>query len=472
MIKRKYRIAYFIFSLVESLITAISYGLAYLIRKELPAPLFGPLFPFSDYLVLLVVIIGLWNLLFALLRAQRTGPAEDPFDIIKEVGFTVILGSVLISASIFFFKLEFISRPLIAIFALVNFLLLCGFRIFAKAELSQFQSVLDGERNVVIVGTDEKAADLVPVLEDARKWGYRIVGVVRESEESPVDPRLRSYPLLELGRMGDVLRNHVVDEAIFAVSKETLAKLEEVFLMCEEEGVKTRVMLNFFPHVTSKVYLEALQDVPLLTFTTTPQNEYLLFIKNLLDASIAALAIVLLSPVLLLVALLVKLTSKGPVIFRQTRCGLGGRKFTLYKFRSMIEDAEESRQQLEHLNLMSGPVFKARDDPRVIPIGRFLRKFSIDELPQLYNILRGDMSFVGPRPPIPQEVNNYERWQRRRLRMKPGLTCLWQVSGRNQIDFDEWMRMDLLYIDNWSLLLDLKIFLKTIPIVLLGKEGV
>jgi exopolysaccharide biosynthesis polyprenyl glycosylphosphotransferase len=269
-----------------------------------------------------------------------------------------------------------------------------------------------------------------------------------------------------------VLRNHVVDEAIFAVSKETLARLEEVFLMCEEEGVKTRVMLNFFPHVTSKVHLEALHDVPLLTFTTTPQNEYLLFIKNVLDVSMAALGIVLLSPVLLTVALLVRLTSKGPVIFRQTRCGLGGRKFVLYKFRSMIEDAEESRQQLEHLNLMSGPVFKARNDPRVIPIGRFLRKFSIDELPQLYNILRGDMSFVGPRPPIPQEVEKYERWQRRRLRMKPGLTCLWQVSGRNQIDFDEWMRMDLLYIDNWSLLLDFKIFLKTIPIVLLGKEGV
>ena len=223
MIKRKDRIAYFISSFVESLVTAVSFGLAYLIRKQLPAPLFGLLFPFSDYLVLLLVIIGLWNLLFALIRAQRAGRAEDPFDIVKEVGLTVILGSVLISTAIFFFKLEFISRPLIALFSLLNFLLLCGFRIFVKAKLSQFQSLIDGEKNVLIVGTGDRAADLLPVLEDAQKWGYRIVGVVRESEESLVNPRLLSHPILELSRMSDVLRNHVVDEAIFAVSKETLA---------------------------------------------------------------------------------------------------------------------------------------------------------------------------------------------------------------------------------------------------------
>ncbi len=472
MIKRKYRIAYLTFSFVESLVTVFSFLLAYLIRKQMPGPLFGPLFPFSDYLILLVVIVLLWNLLFAMVRAQRTGPAEDPFEVIQEVGLTVGLGGILISAAIFFFKLEFISRPFIAIFALVNFLSLCGFRIYAKAFLSRLRKALDGEHNILIVGTDEKAAQLAQVLEEARQWGYRIVGVVRESEGTPVDPRLADYPIVELKGMGDVLRNHVVDEAIFVVSKEALAKLEEVFLICEEEGVKTRVMLSFFPHVTSKVYLEALHDLPLLTFSTTPQNEYLLFIKNVLDIGIAALLTLLLAPLLVVVALLVKLTSNGPVIFSQTRCGLGGRRFVLYKFRSMVEGAEESRERLEHLNLMSGPVFKARKDPRCTPVGRLLRKFSLDELPQLFNVIRGDMSFVGPRPPIPQEVERYERWQRRRLRMKPGLTCLWQVSGRNQVDFDEWMRMDLLYIDNWSLLLDLKILLKTIPIVLLGKEGV
>jgi exopolysaccharide biosynthesis polyprenyl glycosylphosphotransferase len=245
--------------------------------------------------------------------------------------------------------------------------------------------------------------------------------------------------------------------------------LEEIFLICEEEGIKTRVMLSFFPHLTSKIYLEALQDLPLLTFTTTPQNDYLLFVKNALDFALAGVLLILFAPFLCLVALLIKLTSKGPVIFKQVRCGLGGRKFVLYKFRSMHTDAEEAKKELAHLNEMSGPVFKLSNDPRCTFVGRFLRKFSVDELPQLFNIIKGDMSFVGPRPPIPEEVEKYERWQRRRLRMKPGLTCLWQVSGRNEVDFAEWMKMDLQYIDTWSLFLDCKIFLKTIPIVLLGK---
>ncbi len=469
MIKKKHRIATLILRFVESIITAFSFALAYFVRRELPTPWFGPLFPFADYLVLLLVVIVLWNLLSVVIQGHRAPLAEDPFDVVKSVGVTVMLGSILISAAIFFFKLEFISRPFVAIFALSNFLLLCSFRVFAKEKLSWFQSVLDGERNVLIVGTDEKAAQLAKVLEEARLWGYRVVGVVRESATHTVDPALNGYPLMELSKIGEILRNHIVDETIFVVSKEALARLEEVFLLCEEEGVKTRVMLSFFPHVTSKVYLEALYDLPLLTFSTTPQNEYLLFIKNVLDFLLAVLLVVLFSPVLVLVALAVKLTSKGPLIFRQMRCGLGGRKFTLYKFRSMVEGAEENREHLEHLNFMSGPVFKARRDPRCTPVGRVLRKFSLDELPQLFNILRGDMSFVGPRPPIPLEVEHYEHWQRRRLRMKPGLTCLWQISGRNQIDFAEWMRMDLYYIDNWSLLLDLKIFLKTVPIVLLGK---
>jgi exopolysaccharide biosynthesis polyprenyl glycosylphosphotransferase len=366
-------------------------------------------------------------------------------------------------------KYDFISRPFIAIFAVVNFLFLCAFRSYACARVSQFTNFFDGERHILIVGTNEKAAKVAEVLEDARHWGYKLVGVVRELDDQPLDSRLRPYPLIEINRLGDVLRNHIVDEVIFVVDKEALARLEEIFLICEEEGIKTRVMLSFFPHVTSKIYLEALQDLPLLTFSTTPENDYLLFIKNVFDVMLATLLIIVLSPLLLLVALLVKLTSPGPVIFKQIRCGLGGRKFLLYKFRSMILEAEQVQSDLRHLNEMSEPVFKLSNDPRCTPLGRWLRRFSIDELPQLVNIVKGDMSFVGPRPPIPEEVDKYERWQRRRLRMKPGLTCLWQVRGRNNLDFGEWMKLDLQYIDTWSLLLDFKICLKTIPIVLLGR---
>jgi lipopolysaccharide/colanic/teichoic acid biosynthesis glycosyltransferase len=168
-------------------------------------------------------------------------------------------------------------------------------------------------------------------------------------------------------------------------------------------------------------------------------------------------------------AILIKLTSRGPVLYRQTRCGLGGRKFTVYKFRSMRADADLLREELAALNEMDGPVFKIKNDPRCTAVGSFMRKFSLDELPQLVNILKGDMAFVGPRPPLPEEVEKYERWQRRRLRMQPGLTCLWALEGRNKLNFRRWMELDLEYIDNWSPSLDWKIILKTIPVVLLGR---
>jgi exopolysaccharide biosynthesis polyprenyl glycosylphosphotransferase len=472
MIRRKYRIATLIYASLESLVTVLSFLTAYLLRDHLPSSLFGELFPFENYLGLLVVILILWNILFALIRIRKQGLAQDWFEVIQEVSLTVFAGTVLISAAIFVLKYEFISRPFIAIFAVVNFLFLCAFQIYARAGVNQFTHILDGERQAIIVGTNDKAAKVAEALEEAHEWGYRLVGVVRApngATDATVDSRLRRYPFIEIERLTEVLRNHVVDEVIFVVDKEALARLEEIFLICEEEGIKTRVMLSFFPHVTSKIYLEALQDLPLLTFSTTPENVFLLFIKNIFDVLASAFALVLLAPFLCLVALLIKVTSPGPVIFRQVRCGLGGRKFVLYKFRSMILEAEEVKDTLHHLNEMSGPVFKLSKDPRCTPIGKWLRKFSIDELPQLVNILKGDMSFVGPRPPIPEEVEHYERWQRRRLRMKPGLTCLWQTQGRNDIDFDEWMKLDLQYIDSWSLLLDFKICLRTIPIVLLGR---
>jgi len=210
--------------------------------------------------------------------------------------------------------------------------------------------------------------------------------------------------------------------------------------------------------------------VPLLTLGSAPDNEFALAAKRLADVVVSASSLVALSPVMLAVAGLIRLSSEGPVLYRQTRCGLNGRRFTLYKFRSMVPDAEARRPDLEHLNEMDGAAFKMTADPRRTGLGRWLRKFSLDELPQLWNVLRGDMSFVGPRPPLPEEVERYLPWQRRRLRMRPGLTCLWTLEGRNRLlKFDRLVQFDLAYIDNWSLWLDLKIFLKTIPHVALGR---
>lgn len=469
MIRQKHRIAILVYALAESSVTIVSFLLAYLIRNQLPWPYFDTLLPFSKYVGLLVLVVVLWNGLSILMQWHGPGIAKGRLEMVKDSGLIVVLGVVVISAMIFVLKYHFISRSFVVIFALTNFLLLSGFRIYAKTGVNQFSRLLVGEHNVLIVGSDDRAARVAAVLKDAKQWGYHLVGVVPESPKSVLDSGLNQYATISLEKLSDAARQHHVDEVIFVVSKEALTQMEEIFLLCEEEGIKTRVMLSFFPHVTSKIYLEVLHELPLLTFTTTPQNDYLLLLKNSIDIALATVLLVLAAPLFALLALVIKLTSKGPVIFKQLRCGLGGRKFVLYKFRSMVNSAEEVQSQIQHLNTMSGPVFKISKDPRCTSVGRFLRKFSLDELPQLINILKGDMSFVGPRPPIPREVEKYERWQRRRLRMKPGLTCLWQIQGRNEIDFEEWMKLDLQYIDSWSVLLDLKIVLKTIPIVLLGK---
>ena len=269
--------------------------------------------------------------------------------------------------------------------------------------------------------------------------------------------------------MGELLRHHVIDEVVFAVSNKDLERLEETFLLCEEEGVKVRVLLSISPHAVSHVTLERLQGIPLLTFSTTPQNESLLLLKRGLDVALAAGLLVMLSPFLVVFSLLIKITSEGPVLFRQTRCGLGGRKFTLHKLRSMRVGADQMREALQERNEQDGVAFKIRNDPRCTRVGRIMRKFSLDELPQLWNVLKGDMSLVGPRPSLQEEVDKYERWQRRRLRMKPGLTCLWALEGRNTLSFKRWMELDLQYIDTWSPGLDWKILLKTIPVVLSGR---
>jgi exopolysaccharide biosynthesis polyprenyl glycosylphosphotransferase len=322
---------------------------------------------------------------------------------------------------------------------------------------------------VMVVGTGERAVRMARGLEQSREYGIRLRGFLSERADAPAEIQLRvPYKVLPIGDLPAILRQHVVDEVIFAVGSESLVELEEVFLMCDEEGVRTRVAVDFFPHVNSTVSLDRFGETPLLTFSAAPYDEIKLLLKRVTDVVIAAAGLVVLAPLMTAIAMLIRLTSPGPAIFRQVRCGLNGRLFLFYKFRSMVENAEELKKDLEHLNVRE-TVFKIPDDPRLTTVGRYLRKFSIDEWPQLWNVLRGDMSLVGPRPAVPGEVEHYERWQRRRLRMRPGLTCLWAISGRDNVDFETWMKMDMQYIDNWSLALDWKILLQTIPRVLTGR---
>jgi exopolysaccharide biosynthesis polyprenyl glycosylphosphotransferase len=323
----------------------------------------------------------------------------------------------------------------------------------------------------LIVGTGQNARELASLIEQSEPLGLRLIGFVnpRTGSESGIGGLKSRYPVFALADAYGILQNHVVDELLFAVNNDELERLEPLIDRCHKEGIRTRVDLGFFPRTFPRVHLENLRHIPLLTLGSTPNNEFALFAKRAVDLIVSALALILLSPLMLIIAILVRLTSPGPILYRQTRCGFNGRRFSLYKFRSMVANADELRSELESFNEIEGAAFKMKNDPRCTPLGRWLRKFSLDELPQLWNVLIGEMSFVGPRPPLPEEVERYAPWQRRRLRMRPGLTCLWTLEGRNRLSFDRLVQFDLAYIDNWSLWLDLKIFLKTIPHVALGR---
>jgi exopolysaccharide biosynthesis polyprenyl glycosylphosphotransferase len=299
------------------------------------------------------------------------------------------------------------------------------------------------------------------------EWGFQLAGFVLDDDAGPAG--VPGPVLGRLSELGAVLTSHVVDEVFFALGRHRMDSVAQAIGICEELGVGAKVYADFFQQRIARVEVEDLDGAPMLSFTTVPGDPLALLAKRAFDVAVSGAAVALLSPLLLAVSLAIVVDSPGPVLFRQRRVGRNGREFWLYKFRSMRADAEAHLARLRDQNEADGPVFKMRNDPRITRVGRFLRKTSIDELPQFWNVLRGDMSVVGPRPPIPSEVREYHRWQRRRLSMRPGITCIWQISGRSDVKFDRWMELDLQYIDNWSFWDDLKIVFKTIPVVLIGK---
>ena len=268
--------------------------------------------------------------------------------------------------------------------------------------------------------------------------------------------------------MARIMDENVVDEVVFVMPRKWLDHLEGYVRVCEKIGVKATIAVDFFDTAIARPVVREVDGWPLLTFDSTPNDQFYLSLKRVLDLVGSGLGLIALSPLFLLIGLMIKMTSRGPVFFSQIRCGVNGRTFSILKFRTMIVNAEAKLKELQGMNEVGGPVFKIRNDPRVTAIGRILRKTSLDELPQLFNVLKGDMSLVGPRPPIPAEVEKYERWQRRRLSMRPGITCIHEVVARNDKDFNNWMKLDLEYIDRWCFGLDLKILARTVLAVVRG----
>lgn len=344
-------------------------------------------------------------------------------------------------------------------------------RIVLRGVLTEVRKSGFNCRQVVFVGTDAHAQGLAREIEGHKELGCRVVGFIGEDEKAIGQPVSASanWPVVgSIAHIKEFLETKSVDEAIICLSvKENFSQIYRVFELCRELGVVVRLIPSESDlQVLSRLQIESFGDFRVVTFFRE-KLLWQLLAKRIMDLLISAIALLILSPLMIATALMVKFTSPGPVFFVQERIGMNRRKFKLLKFRSMVADAEARKQELAALNEMDGPVFKVKNDPRVTPVGRFIRKTSIDELPQLINVLKGEMSLVGPRPPLPSEVDQYEWLHRRRLSIKPGITCLWQVNGRNTVTFGRWMEMDKEYVENWSIWLDIKILARTLPVVLL-----
>ncbi len=468
MFSRQHRKAKILFGLADVILTALAFEAAYLTRLSFNlSHNFYYQVPFKalvlGFCILTWVLVGAWLDVYG-----RLGIGE-PHVIIRDSFRQAAYGAVCLVVLEYILRLD-LSRFFLLLFAVYSWIFLLVFRLLARRLVGIVRREFGALRYVMVVGTGPRARKLAEALERSADQGVRLRGFLIPTGEAGLEEIQlgAAYPVYPASRLPDLLSQHVIDEILFAVESEKLASLEDVFLLCDEEGVRTRVAVDFFPHVNSEIYLEKLGATPLLTFSAAPDDEIRLLAKRMIDILVGSLALIAALPFMAMIALLIRLTSPGPIIFRQERCGLNGRRFRFYKFRSMCFDAEARKAEVMHLS-HRGTATKIANDPRLTPVGRFLRKFSIDEWPQFFNVVKGDMSLVGPRPAIPSEVEQYQRWQRRRLRMRPGLTCLWALNGRDAVDFETWMKMDMQYIDNWSLGLDWKILIRTIPQVLIGK---
>jgi exopolysaccharide biosynthesis polyprenyl glycosylphosphotransferase len=347
-------------------------------------------------------------------------------------------------------------------------------RLFLRVLLLSARRSGYNYRYLLVVGANERSSQIAAKIEEKPELGFKIVGFVAETPEAAEAWHSDSQPnwqiLGALDELRAVFTRERVDEVIVCLPVDARFRdITAVIQHARELGIVVRLMPEFADgYLLKNVHIEEFEDEYVITLFRE-QMLLQLLIKRAIDTAISLAVLTILFPVLLVVAILIKLTSPGPVFFVQNRVGMNQRQFKLYKFRSMVADAEQRKSELLHLNERDGPAFKIENDPRITRIGRFIRRTSIDELPQLFNVLSGEMSLVGPRPPLPDEVRKYEWLFRKRLSVKPGITCIWQISGRNHISFDRWMQMDHEYIENWSIWLDLRILLKTIPAVLFSR---
>lgn len=426
--------------------------------------------PYSEYLPIgllltVVLIVAYWlDGVYEFPRGRSW--LNEVYRIIR--GTTT--GVIIMVVGLFFYRPYFYSR-LIFIYAFVLIVFLLGFsRLLKNLVLVQLRERGIGVRRVLIVGAGEIGRMVMRTIVAQPELGYQILGFIDD------DPEKSNSEIGRFKGLGtiDNLRNLIqaedsnIEEVIITLPWMYHRKIVNIMAQCERQNVTARLVPDLFQMSLSRVEIEDLNGIPLIGIREITFSRWGLIVKRAIDIIASATALIALAPLLGLIALAIMLDSPGPVLFRQTRVGKDGKTFTLHKFRSMRVGAEQEQDKLAERNEATGPLFKMRDDPRLTRVGKILRRFSFDELPQLHNVLRGEMSLVGPRPPLPKEVDEYQEWHKKRLEIAPGLTGLWQVSGRSDLTFDEMVLLDIYYIENWSPALDTIITLRTIPRVIFG----
>ena len=459
MLRRHRHIRTQVHKLVDAGLFVVGFWLAHVVRSNWQFAFFWErpeIEPFTEYFGLALVVFPAAWLLLELQGFYNRPLVASRRQTIWQLFWASTWATIVVILVSFLVRQQPAGAVIILFGAISFFLVLAKEEILQQWVRSKFgQAQL--KRRLLLLGTKEDTAPVRRRLRDEAGEGIEILDEL-DLNDTPIE------------QLVELLHEHSANGVILSAKHTLFGQVEKVIQACELEGVEVWLLADFFKTQISQTTLDEFHGRPMLVFSSTPGASWQGVAKQILDSVGALLLAAVLVIPMLFVALLIKLTSPGPVFFRQQRAGLNGKPFTMLKFRSMITDAEQRKHELAVLNEMAGPVFKVTNDPRVTRIGRILRKFSIDEFPQLINVLKGEMSLVGPRPLPVDEVRRFDDLaHRRRLSVKPGITCLWQVSGRNNVrDFRDWVRLDLEYIDNWSLWLDLKILIRTIPVVLLG----
>jgi exopolysaccharide biosynthesis polyprenyl glycosylphosphotransferase len=465
--------------LVDVLLTLLAFTSAYHIKKELLADPFGGLYTEYNYFTVLMMVVVIWYLTLDFLNdkyiygAKISGPML--FGVFKRITVSVII----LVLCLYFLKIKDVSRLFIFVFYFLDLLALYVGRWMTNKYIATKRNKTFYNRNVLILGSHATAQELIQMVDSNPETDIKFLGCLDLNRQDVGKTVCCGVKIIgTLDDLRDVLLSQVVDEVLIAMPLNKIKNSEWYLSFINNFGITVRIIPHWYirkfismqPSVHAFLVDSFLLE-PALILSTIQERRDALVIKSILDFLLALLVLILTLPLIIIISGLIKQSSPGTVFYKQIRCGQFGRKFVVYKFRTMVQDADEKLAKLAKLNEASAPAFKIKNDPRIIPyIGTFLRKTSLDELPQFINVIRGEMSVVGPRPPIPSEVEKYELWQRRRLSMKPGITCTWQIQpSRNDISFDRWMSMDLDYITHWSLWLDIVLILKTIPVVLQGR---